>query len=228
MSLLIYATRILIIFVVTTIGVRLVGKKGISEMTSYDLAAIMIMTTVAAEPLVYKVTAKASFGVAVTTLLAVVAGYASLRWRWLDSGPLVLIDNGKINEATLTKARMNIPVLLSELRAKGYANVHDVEFALLETSGKLSVIPKSQARAVQPRDLGIQTQYEGLALPLIIDGEVQKRNLEYAHLSEGWLRSELDRLGFGDPDTISLAEIDTSGKLYIDIYHKGDNTNLII
>jgi uncharacterized membrane protein YcaP (DUF421 family) len=97
----------------------------------------------------------------------------------------------------------------------------DVEFAIIESNGNLSVIPKSQARPVLTRDLQINTEYEGLALPLILDGEIQYNNLKYAGLSLDWLHSEIQKAGVARTDQVFLAELDTAGRLYVDLCRDG-------
>jgi uncharacterized membrane protein YcaP (DUF421 family) len=92
-------------------------------------------------------------------------------------GPLVLIENGHILEDNLKRARFNLDNLLSELRLKNLPNLRDVEFAILESNGKLSVIPKSQARPVTPADLGATTSYEGLSAVVVKDGSIVDENL---------------------------------------------------
>lgn len=73
--------------------------------------------------------------------------------------------------------QMNLPFLLSMLRLKGYANLSEIEYAIIEPNGNDSVIPKSQVRPVKPKDMRIQTPYEGISLPLINDGWIIRDNL---------------------------------------------------
>ena len=113
---------------------------------------------------------------------------------------------------------MNLPFLLSLLRLQGYVKVSDVEFAIIEPDGNLSVIPTSQSRPVTPNDLKIDTQYEGITLPLIIDGEIQYNNLKFAKLDTAWLNQEVRKAGASKPEDVFLAELDTTGKLSIDLF----------
>lgn len=131
-------------------------KKSIAEMTSYDLAAIMLLTTVAAEPLVYKIMSKATVGVFAILVATVFLGNLSLKKFFynIDAKPTIVITEGKIIEKELKKSRMNVPLLLSELRIKGYQNVSDVKYAIIEPSGKLSVIPDPQASPVYSKGNG--------------------------------------------------------------------------
>lgn len=214
LPLIIYVVRVILMFITVWLGVRIIGKKSIAEITSYDLVAIMLFTTVAAEPLVYKVTSKATVGVIVVVGLAVLVGRLSLRKSFynFDTDPLILVANGKINMKNLKIGRMNIPLLLSELRVKGFQNVSDMQLVVLEPTGKVSAIPKPANRPIQPSDMNITKGTEGLALPFIIDGQIQKTNLDYANLDMTWLEMKLDDLGYQAHDILIL-EMNSQGQI---------------
>lgn len=220
MELLVYAARCIVTSLVAWLTVRMIGRRSISQMTSYDFAALMIISNVAAEPLVYKIGSKAFIGSLIIGLMSIFIGWLSLTKPLynIDSKPSILIANGKIFRDELKKNRINLPFLLSLLRLKGYANVSDVEFAILEPTGNLSVLPKSQNRPVQTKDLKINTEYEGLALPLIIDGEIQYNNLKYAKLNTEWLNREIKKAGADKVEEIFLAELKSAGELYVNFY----------
>ncbi|WZL74009.1 DUF421 domain-containing protein [Clostridiaceae bacterium 35-E11] len=222
MEMTIYIARCIIMLMVAWAGARMMGKKSIAEMTSYDLVALMLFTTVAAEPLVYKIPSKASIGVAAIVIATTFIGMLSLKkfFYHLDTKPIIVIVKGQILEKELQRIRMNIPLLVSELRQKGYQNVADVEFAILEPSGKLSVIPKSQARPVQPSDLTIATSPVNLSFPIIIDGKINKENLAYAMKDEAWLMEQLKMFGVDKVENVLLAQMDSQSKLYVDKKHK--------
>lgn len=221
MEVLVYIARCIIVLLFSWFCVRIIGKKSISQLTTYDFTALMVMANVAAEPLVFKISSKAFIGSLTIALVAVFIGWASLQKRFynLDSKPDILVVNGKVDKQALKRNRMNLPFLLSLLRLQGYVKVSDVEFAIIEPTGNLSVIPVSQNRSVTPKDLKIDTQYEGLALPLIIDGEIQYNNLKYANLDIMWLMQEIKKSGGDKPENVFLAELDTTGKLSIDFYN---------
>ena len=213
MELLVYAARCIATTLVAWLSVRIIGRRSIAQMTSYDFAAIMIMANVAAEPLVYKIGSKSLLGSLIIALMAVFIGWLSLRKKFynVDARPSILIANGKALQDELGKNRMNLPFLLSLLRLEGYSNVSDVEFAILEPNGNLSVLPKSQNRPVQPKDLKINTDYEGLALPLVIDGEIQYNNLKYANLTIEWLYQEILKAGVQKPEAFSWLSLNRLG-----------------
>lgn len=222
MEALIYIIRCITVLLFSWFCVRVIGRKSISQLTSYDFTGLMVMANVAAEPLVFKISSKAFLGSFTIAVMLVVIGWLSLQSKFynFDSKPDILIVNGKIDKEALKRNRMNIPFVLSLLRLQGYARVSDVEFAIVEPNGNLSVIPKSQSRPVTPNDLKIDTQYEGIALPLIIDGEIQYNNLKYARLNVEWLNQQIKKFGVFKAEDVLLAELDTTGSLYINLFQE--------
>ncbi|GAB4074663.1 DUF421 domain-containing protein [Barrientosiimonas marina] len=212
-----YIIRCIIMLLVTWTAIRLIGKKSISNMTSYDFAGIMLLTTVTAEPLVYKVPSKASVGAAVIVIIIVLLGTLSLRTRFynMDSKPTIVISGGHVQEKELRKGNMNIPLLLSELRLKGYQNIADVKYAIIEPNGKLSVVPAPEARPVQPSDIAIQPFPVFLSFPLVIDGQINDENLSFFQKDEEWLMQRLMTFSINDINDVLLAQIDSQGQLYV-------------
>ncbi len=219
MDLLAYLVRTIFVFLFTYFGTRILSKKAMAEMTAYEIAGIILITTVAAEPLVVKVTSKSIFGVAILILLTWIFSRLTLIEKLtpiLEHTPTVILKDGQLDIDALKSINMSINQIKGLLRQKGYDKVSDLEYAILEPQGKISVIPKSQKRPVQPGDINIATQYEGLTLPLIIDGAIIERNLKHANLTEEWLKTELNKQGIIDyKKEVNLAELDTSGNLLI-------------
>ncbi|MBS4539507.1 DUF421 domain-containing protein [Clostridium sp. D2Q-11] len=222
MSIMIYILRCMLMLLVTWAGVRLIGKKSIVEMTSYDFAAIMLLTTIAAEPLVFKIASKATVGVFSTIVGTLIIGNLSLRKFFynLDSKPTIIIVEGKIIDKELKRTRMNVPLLLSELRNKGYQNVSDIKYAIIEPSGKLSVIAKSQVSPVTPKEMGIPTAPVNLSFPLIIDGIVDDNNLSFLNKDRKWLIDQLQAFEVGNFNEVILAQYDSSGQLFVNVKNK--------
>lgn len=209
-------------FLVTWAGIRLIGKKSIANMTSYDLASLMPLTSVAAEPLVFKVSSKAAVGVATITVLAILIGYLSLQEYFynLDISPTILVSNGKILKKELSKARMNIPLLMSELRVMGYQDLSEIAYAILEPNGKLSAIPVSQNRPLRPSDMNILTSPVKLSFPIIIDGKLKESNLKFLQKDKNWLMNQLNAWGVERIEDVLIAQIDSKGNIYIDLKEK--------
>ncbi|WP_167935749.1 DUF421 domain-containing protein [Halothermothrix orenii] len=109
--------------------------------------------------------------------------------------------------------------LRAQLRDKGIFRMADVEFAILETSGQLSVLKKSQQQPVTRNDLNLQTNYEGLSRKIIFEGKIMKDKLRELNLTEKWLKDELKKQGITDIKDVMYAALDTQGNLFVDKYH---------
>lgn len=212
--------RTLILFTLVVVALRLMGKRQIGKLQPYELVIIVLIADLASVPMENIGIPLMSGIIPILTLLflEVTISYISLkseRLRGIVCGtPSVLVQNGKIVESELSKLRYNVNDLLEQLRAKNFPNIADVEFAILETSGEVSVIPKSQKRPVNPADLNIPTKYEGIPMTLIIDGYVFENNLKKVNLSAEWLKKELQTFGIYDFKQVLLASLDTEGNLF--------------
>jgi uncharacterized membrane protein YcaP (DUF421 family) len=139
----------------------------------------------------------------------------STRARAIICGkPAILIENGKIIEDHLRNEMYTLNDLLEQLRSKDIPNIADVEYAILETNGQLSIIPKSQKRPLTPQDMNISTNYEGLPLDLVIDGRIIYKNLSKINFNEIWLKEQFSKFGIRNIKDVLFSSIDTSGNLY--------------
>lgn len=212
--------RTLILYLLVIIIMRAMGKRQIGQLQPFELVVAIMISELAAVPMQdTRIPLVHGIIPIVTLLVAQIAtsliSLKSSKARAIICGkPSILIDNGKINEKTLRKEMYTLNDLLEQLRSKDMSNIADVEFAILETNGQLSIIPKSQKRPVCPEDLKISTNYEGLPIDLIIDGELSKKNLLKIKLDKKWLESELAKQGISDLNQVLFASIDTNGNLY--------------
>jgi len=212
--------RTLILYLLVVIVMRAMGKRQIGQLQPFELVVAIMISELAAVPMQNTGIPLVNGIIPILTLLVaqVLMSFISIKSvkaRGIICGkPSILIENGKINESILRNEMYTLNDLLEQLRSKDISNVSDVEFAILETSGQLSVIPKSQKRPLIPEDLQISTKYEGLALDLVIDGEISHKNLKKANLDEGWLKSELNKFGVLDLHDILFASLDSNGNLF--------------
>lgn len=211
-ELLIMVARTVLLYVVVLIIFRVMGKREIGELSILDLVVFIMIAEMAVmaienpkDPLLYSI-------LPMLTLLIIQIGLAiwslkSNRMRnFIDGKPSIIIENGKINEHEMKRQRYNFNDLLVQLRDKNIKNVADVEFAILESSGRLSVFEKDQ-----------QSGKKGnLNLPFIIDGVIQEEHLLHEHQTTEWLRHELEKLGYSNLDKISYCSYD-NGKFFIDL-----------
>jgi uncharacterized membrane protein YcaP (DUF421 family) len=218
---LILPLRTIILYILVMITIRLMGKHQIGQLQPFELVITIMISELAAIPMQDTEIPLLNGVIPIITLLFIQATLSLLSLksncarRIICGNASILIENGKINAAEMARLRYSLSDLIEQLRLKDIPNIADVEFAILETSGKLSVIPKSQKRPVNPEDLHLETAYEGLPLTLILDGQVQHRNLQKNRLTEAWLRAEMRKFGFSSFQEILLASQDTSGKLFI-------------
>ena len=111
--------------------------------------------------------------------------------------------------------------MLEEIRSNGYFDLSQVEYALMEANGKLSILPKAEYRPLTPKDMKIKVQSEGLCANVIIDSKIMCKNLEIMDKDEKWLRKQLKVLGYDDFGKILLATLDNNEKLIV--YEKNLN-----
>ncbi|ACB84303.1 YetF domain-containing protein [Natranaerobius thermophilus] len=212
--------RALIIYPWTVIIFRFMGKGITFQQKPYDFMVMMLIGSSAAAlivnrdvPIINSLVALAALGI-LHTIISTATLSNKLKY-YIGGRPDILIRNGRIVKENLIKNQVNLDQLLAALRNQGYRRIHDIEFAVLEANGQMSVIPKSQYRPINPNDLSLNTIYEGIPTPLILDGQIILKNLEEIGLDIKWLKNKLSDRGITDPDYVLLALIDTDGSLYI-------------
>ena len=201
---------------------HLMGKKQVSQLTFFEyitgitIGSIASSLTVDLDLQLIPVWT----GLLVWTLGTVVLGIATTHNRKLakiiDGEPTVVIQNGQILEKNMQQMNYTLDDLMMQLRQANVFSIADVEFAVLEPNGMLSVLVKSQLQPVTPADLKIPTDYKGLAVELIVDGKIVEPNLSQLNLSREWLLEELAKRNHRLED-VYYAEIDTQGNVYIDL-----------
>jgi uncharacterized membrane protein YcaP (DUF421 family) len=217
--------RTLILFFLVVITMRIMGKRQIGELQPFELAVAILISELAAVPMQDTGIPLVNGIIPILTLLIAQISLSfislkSTKARGIICGrPSILIENGKIKEEELRKEMYTLNDLLEQLRINNTPNIADVEFAILETNGQLSIIPKSQKRPVIAEDLNVPTKYDGLPLDLIVDGNVNYENLNKAHLNQAWLEDELRKFGVDRLKDVLFASLDSQGKLYYQLKH---------
>jgi uncharacterized membrane protein YcaP (DUF421 family) len=200
--------RTLLLYIIIIIIFRVMGKREIGELSLLDLVVFIMIAEMAAmaidninDPLTKSLLPMALL-VVVQFLLAFVS-LKSKRFRdVIDGKPSIVINNGKIDEGEMRRQRYNFDDLLLQLREEGVGDIADVEFAILESSGKMSVFKKSAS--------------EKLSLPLILDGTVNEENLILVGKTKAWLTEQLEKQGYSTMGEISYCSY-KNGKLFVDI-----------
>lgn len=219
--------RALVLYIIVVICMRIMGKRQIGQLQPFELAIAIMISELAAVPMQNTGIPLVNGIIPILTLLFVqlimsFISLKSIRARAIICGkPSILIEKGRIIEDALRRELYNLNDLLEQLRIKDTPNIADVEYAILETNGQLSVIPKSRKRPVITEDLDIKTDFEGITFDVIIDGHILSSNLKLANKDEKWLVGELKRLQYNSPKEILFASIDSSGKFYCQPYSRG-------
>ena len=189
--------RAIILYIIVLIVMRLMGKREISQMQPFELAISIMIADLATIPMseigipIFNGIVPI-LGLLVMHLVISVINIKSISLRKFICGkPSILIYRGKIDEKVLKKERFTINELQERLRRNNIINLGDVEYAILETSGEVTVIQKPEKRGTIPEDFNIVPEYEGIPYDLVIDGKVITKNLEKLGKNEKWLENHL-------------------------------------
>ena len=160
-------------------------------------------------------------GLLIMHLIISVINLKSSKAREIICGkPSILIYRGKINEKNLKKERFTINELEERLRGNNVINLGDVEYAILETSGQVTVIQKPNKRNTIPEDFNITPEYEGIPYDLVIDGEVMVKNLEAIGKNYNWLKKQVEKFDI-KPEEALVVTIDGKGQIFCQKKEKG-------
>ena len=132
----------------------------------------------------------------------------SIKLRGILCGkPTILIYRGKIDEMAMVKENFTINELQERLRVNNVTNLGDVEFAILETSGQISVVLKPEKRALKPEDFNINAKYEGISYDLVIDGKIMSDNLNKINKTKKWLENEVGKFNIKPEEALVVVLI---------------------
>ncbi len=219
---LILVIRTLILYGTVITSLRVMGKRQLGELQPSELVVAIMISDLASVPMQAIDIPILSGIIPVFTLIIaeVFISYLSLKSKkvrkFLSGEPSIVVYDGRINERELRRQRFNINDLLEELRLNSCHDISDVAVAVIETSGKLSVIPKDKARGVTVEDMNIKNpRHEGLPCTLISDGSINKEELYRSGKSEEWLKSELKKQGIKSVKQVFIASLDAENELYI-------------
>lgn len=217
--------RIAIGFIVLFSMARWSGRKEISQMTFFNLVSAIAFGSIAAALVVNPSVSIlngiiALLGWAAFTVLTDQIHIKSKKARKLLVGdPVIVIKKGKIMEDALRQTRLDTDSLQAILREKSIFSMSEVEYAIFETDGKLSIMKKEPKQTVTKSDLNIaksQGSFVPLSTELVADGKVNLKNLKKMNKDQTWLNEQLQQAGVQSVDDVFFAEVQTDGKLYID------------
>jgi uncharacterized membrane protein YcaP (DUF421 family) len=206
--------RTVILYVLIHFIFRVMGKREIGELSILDLVVFVMIGEMAVLAIekptmqLYKAVAPMVILMVIQIVMATLS-LKSKRFRDIvDGKPSIIINRGKVDEHVMRKQRYNFDDLMTQLREKDIRSIADVEFAILESSGSLSVIEKQQSDN--------ESKNGDITIPLIMDGTVDEENLRKINKTNLWLRQELKKRGYRDIKKISFCSYE-NGKFFIDL-----------
>lgn len=212
--------RGLISFACLFLIAKLLGKKQVSQLSLFDYVIGISIGNFAAEitinldnSLIYGLAAVIEFGLIAYAISIITMKSITLR-KFFMGTPTILIEKGKILEKGLKKVHFDINDMLEECRTSGYFDLNEIDYALMECNGKLSIMPKSGYKPVTIKDLDLKQNIQGLCANVIIDGNIMYDNLNNMEKDVSWLEQQLKIKGYNKEEVL-LATLDVNEKLTI-------------
>lgn len=209
---------ILYIFIIFLM--RIMGKKEIGQLQPFELAITLIIADLMVIPMQNTgiPLLNGIIPALVMTFSQMLFSYLTVKnekiQQFISGKPTIMIKNGKLVEQNLIKQNYNITEMLEQLRLNGVEKIEDVEYAMLETNGQMSVILKTLKRPVTVEDMGIVKQYEGIPIEVILDGKYITENFESANVTMEDVNKELERNNI-TVDRVFFASVDAQKKFVI-------------
>lgn len=211
--------RSIVLYIVVLIVMRLMGKREIGQLQPFELAISIMIADLASIPMT-EIGIPISrgiipiLGLLVMHLIISVINLKSLKAREVICGkPTILVYRGKIMEDELKKERFTINELEERLRGNNVFNLGDVEYAILETSGQVSVIQKPNKRTTIPEDFNITPEYEGIPYDLVVDGKVMEQNLKKIGKNYEWLKAQVGKFNM-KPEEALIVTFDGKEQIF--------------
>ncbi|GFZ34378.1 DUF421 domain-containing protein [Clostridium zeae] len=230
---LIVLIRTIILYSVVVLVMRLMGKRQIGELQPYEFVITMMISDLAALPM-QDTRLPLLLGVIpiitllmLKTLLSEIQLKSKIARKVIDGTPCVLIKEGKVNFKSLISQRINIDDLMEELRLSGYFNIKDIQYAILENNGQVSVIPKKALSPATKEDVKVDEEEDKLPLVLVINGKLDKKALQRANKDSSWLDKMLKKNNVDDIKNVYIAMMDSNAQFFLqkkdDIIDFGDD-----
>lgn len=216
----------LILYVVVIIGLRIMGKRQIGDMQPNELVTTILISEIATMPVqdINQPVVNGLIAIAMLIVLEVALSVITLKSEKaravVNGRPVIVIRHGKIDQSALQKLRMTLDDLLENLRQSQVFDVDTVEYAIVETNGHVSVMLKPSEQPITPEIADIHVDDDGIPVPLICDGRVQRHFMESLKVSEETLNRILDSNGV-TINRVFLMTVDSSGNVVV-IKRSGD------
>lgn len=189
--------RTVLLYIVIIFAVRIMGKRQISELQTSELVVTLLISDIASIPMQNTDQTMLSGIIPILVLLVCevfvsVLMMKSNKFRKIVCGkPVIVINNGEIDQKAMTDLRMSTEDLFEELRQKDIFDIKEVSFAIIETNGKMSILKKPSCDTVKAGQLGVQTKDNGMQTVIVSDGEIADSSMKLCSLTKKWLRQTL-------------------------------------
>lgn len=201
--------------------IKVLGKKQISELNIFDYIIGLSLGNIAAEMTVNKditiltgLLAMTVYG-AFSLLVSFLTSKSILARRFITGFPIVIIQDGKISREQLKKCKIDVNDLLQDARESGYFDISEINYAIMEPSGKISFLPKTKFHPITPHDMKLKVDKNGLNANLVIDGNIMEKNIEAIGHDKKWFLKRLENEGYKDVSNLLLVTCDNKEKLTI-------------
>ncbi|GAA0071036.1 DUF421 domain-containing protein [Clostridium sardiniense] len=211
----------ILIYILALILSKLIGIKIISQINFFDFIVGISIGSMIAKIIIDKdhVVFSGLVALIMFTLLTIATSYLNLKSYTarsiINAKTLILVENGRIIDKNIKKLRITINELMMKLREKDIFSLEDVQFAIMESNGKLSVLIKADKKPVTPYDMNLKVKRLSLLSDIIIDGKIRDKNLKIAGIDKKWLQSELKKKKINNIEDVFYAGVDKNKKLII-------------
>lgn len=216
--------RTFILFIIVIASMRIMGKRQIGQLQPYELVVAIMISELASLPMQDTRIPLIHGIIPIFTLLLIqiIISFIELKSQnardIIDGKPSVVIDKGKLVLSELKNQLFTVNDLLEELRIKGYFSIQEIEYAILETNGQLSIIPRMDCKPVEKKDMNISVSQQNLPLPVITSGKINYVNLKTLNKTDRWLKNQLEANHYTSEKEVFLAVLDCENRLFIQSY----------
>lgn len=214
-------TRSLIIYFIVLILLRIMGKRQIGEMQPFELVITLIIADLAtipmgetALPLLHGIIPLLTLAV-LHYVLSFLARKSNFLRQAINGKPVIVIGPNGVDYKALKSLNMNFNDLQESIRTDGYFNLEEILYAIVQTNGSISVLPRAPYAPLTAQDMKIEKDTASLPIIIFAEGKFQKENMGLAKLNEEFVKKHLSSSGFEQLKDILLITINQSGKLYI-------------
>ncbi|MBR3660326.1 MAG: DUF421 domain-containing protein [Bacilli bacterium] len=201
--------------------IKLLGKKQISELNIFDYIIGLSLGNIAAEmtvnddiAIIEGLVSMSVYGI-FSLFVSFVTEKSIFARRLITGEPVIIMENGKISREQLKKCKIDINDLLQDARESGYFDISEINYAIMEPSGKISFLPKNKYHPVTPSDMKLKIDNRGITANLILDGNIMENNIKTIGHDKNWLITRLAKEGYNNPEELLLVTCDNKEKLTI-------------